>query len=295
MVNPGVGAADLSVIDTDDAPASKGDIRVYGGRINAFGTSGEKFQVGAEVNIRLIETILIVWGLNFNVFDFQSKSNTTIELDHVSIEVPAVAAPFNLFANHANTTIKWRNTHVFHGPTCCLKLNGDVGTHEGAPNVTGDVAPNTPPIGTEWRDIELKDVLVWDGTYWGANGIYRKDVLVDVSSAALNHDVGFDVPAGGATVSTSFKLLKALTGGGGAVQAGLGTGSTGDPDKYAETASLALGQKDQNLHGTFNDGGGDDLKITAETAPGTAGGTVAGSGDEDARVVVYFKLPKTLP
>lgn len=199
-------------------------------------------------------------------------------------------------AVHAGSLIKLWDFRVVGTSGAAIDVGFNTTANvEGTFEYTGSVAPTGLVDGVKWHDTELNDVLVWDGIYWGANGIYRKDVLVDIGVAALDHDIGWNVPANGAVVSTSVKLLKLLTGAGGAVQVGFGTGSGGTSDKYAETASLAADQKDQNLHGTFNDGAGDDLKITAETAPGTSGGTVAGSGDEDVRAVVYFKLPKVLP
>lgn len=219
-----------------------------------------------------------VWFSNFAVMNYYVGTSLT-----------------EWFTNETNAWVYWDNAEIRgqdDGKT--VKL-GSPGVTYGGPRIISDVEPVSVPRGTVWVDWRLGDSLLWDGTYWGSSGIYRKDVLVNIGGAALNHDIGFDVPSGGAVVSQSFKLLKTLTGGGGAVQAGLGTGSGGDPDKYAETAALTAGQKDQNLHVTFNDGGGDDLQITAETAPGTAGGTISGSNDKDARVVVYFTLPKTLP
>lgn len=284
----------LSIIDTSDSLSLKGSVYVRNAVIFAFVTGAAMWSLRGEQEIILDNVRYSLLGVSDSIFDC-NDDDVRFDMSNVHIDAVITVTPIEVFKNHGSATIKWNNTTVEMGPGFTLNLGGSSGTHDNAPRVVADKAPVDPPLGSEWVDTELKDNLVWDGTYWGNLGTYRKDVLVDIGSAALNHDVGWDVPSEGAVVSTSAKLLKALTGAGGAVQVGLGTGSTGDPDKYAETASLASGQKDQNLHGTFNDGGGDDLKVTAETAPGTSGGTVAGSGDEDVRVVVYFKLPKTLP
>jgi hypothetical protein len=117
------------------------------------------------------------------------------------------------------------------------------------------------------------------------NAIARVDILVDIGGAAANHATGFTVPSGSQVLNSAMKLEKALTGAGGAVQAGLGIGGT--PDKYGETADLLAGSGVSISPGTWADGS-DVVNIYAETGPGVAGGTIAGSGDEDARVVIYY-------
>ena len=135
---------------------------------------------------------------------------------------------------------------------------------------------------------------MWNGEYWGHNGIFCKEVKVGIGAAAADHDVGWDVPAGAAVISRAIKLLKLLTGSGGCTGIGFGTGAAGDPDKYGETTTLTADSHDEGLHGTFNDGGGDDLKITATDGGGSATGTVAGSGTEDVLVRIKFRLEPAL-
>jgi len=261
------------------------------------------------------EGVLFFFNSTINVTTFGGAVNALVDCNsEASAQIYWYNSTFNLtklmttdslnaYVNVVGTTrVFYYGLAISVGTGSDIDLNSGVLQESGSPAVRSETDSlrepvSNPPVGTTWTDLLYGETLTWDGVYWdcGGGGVKRQELLVNIGTAALDHDVGFDIPASGAVVSTSFKLLKALTGGGGADRVGLGTGSGGDPDKYAETASLASGQKDQNLHGTFNDGGGDDLKITAETAFGTSGGTVAGSGDEDARVVVYFKLPKTLP
>lgn len=137
-------------------------------------------------------------------------------------------------------------------------------------------------------------IYMWTGSYWCCNGIYCKEVKVGIGAAAADHDIGWDVPANAAVVSRAIKILKSLTGASGCTGIGFGTGASGDPDKYGETTTLTADSHDEGLHGTFNDGGGDDLKITATDGAGTATGTVAGSGTDDVLVRIKFRLEPAL-
>lgn len=297
---------DFSLVDTDAPPsAANGSIKIRDSYLfTSLGAGESMFSLQDGLTFDIQDSVFdqFVLGTGTAMIDFGAGGNpANLKMRSVEITLTIASGSYAVLKNHAAIDTWWNATEVDASANPSLgvpiDLGGSVGGHYGSPRFVSSksIAPTNPVIATVWEDLALGDVLTWDGAYWGNHGIYRKDVLVDIDTAALDHDVGFDVPTSAAVVSASLKLLKALTGGGGAVQVGLGTGSGGDSDKYAETASLAADQKDQNLHGTFNDGGGDDLKITAETAPGTSGGTVAGSNDEDARVVVYFKLPKTLP
>jgi hypothetical protein len=157
------------------------------------------------------------------------------------------------------------------------------------------VAPSSPEVGQLWQDSRTNEILTWDGTYWRVGDLVRVETLVAIGGAAADHDIGWNVPADFDVVKASMRLLKVLTGAGGAVKAGFGTKVAGDPDKYGLTAALTVGNPDQNVNPTWNDGGGDDLGITGCDAAGAALGTLAGSGADDARVMVWMRPAVTLP
>jgi hypothetical protein len=155
-------------------------------------------------------------------------------------------------------------------------------------------APASPDVGDFWHDSRTGETLVWDGTYWRSGNLARVETLVDIGVAAADHDIGWDVPAGFVVIKQSVKILKALTGAGGAVKAGMGTKVAGDPDKYGLTADLLADTTDQAVHGVWADGAGDDLGITACDAAGAALGTLEGSDDEDVQVMVWMLPVVTL-
>ena len=74
---------------------------------------------------------------------------------------------------------------------------------------------------------------------------------------------------------------------------GISDGSDGD--KFAESSALVTNSKASAKQASINIGAGDTIYVHSMTSTGTEGGTLAGSNDEDVRVVVYFTMPKTLP
>lgn len=156
--------------------------------------------------------------------------------------------------------------------------------------------PLNPPLEQLiWHDSRTMEQLACNAAgEWCVGDLKRKELRVDVGVAAADHDCGWDPPAASATIKTSQKILKPLTGAGGAVKAGFGTKAAGDPDKYGLPAALGAGAADQNLNPTWNDGGGDDLGITGCTGAGVAAGTLAGSGDKDVQIMVWYREPVAL-
>lgn len=155
--------------------------------------------------------------------------------------------------------------------------------------------PTSPDTGEIWDDARTGEKLIWDGTYWRVGDLVRRETEVAIGGAAADHDIGWDVPATFDVVKASVRLLKTITGAGGAVKVGFGTKAAGDPDKYALTAVLTANATNQTANPTWNDGASDDLGLTGCDAGGLAAGTLAGSGAADARVMVWMRPPVTLP
>jgi hypothetical protein len=149
------------------------------------------------------------------------------------------------------------------------------------------------PINTVWNDTDLYDILTWDNVYWGTGSLYRTVQLVNIGVAAGNHDVGWDIPSTGNGLYGSIKLLKALTAAGGATGAGLGTVPAA-PSKYGFTTAVTINAAGGDTNATWNDGASDDLQISAVDIGGNPIGTLAGSGVEDVKVVLYWSAHKDL-
>lgn len=210
-----------------------------------------------------------------------------------NVVAPLVAnSTTGLISGDAGAEVEFLNANFYGGGTP-LYIGATNAVIRGFLRVWDTVAPATAPIGTIWEDPELKDTLVWDGVYWGNGSIFRKDLLVDVGSAAVSHTSGWTVPTGAGVINTSANALKALTAGGGATLYGISDGSDGD--KFAESAALIKNSKASAKQASINVGGGDTIYVHSMTSTGTEGGTLAGSNDKDVRVVVYFTMPKTLP
>jgi len=286
------------VVDNDapTAPTS-GIIHVKGGELDFLGMAANQFTFAGDMLVILQECALsLVAVAGGAVFDFNGDSST-LTMVNVNIQTSNFGANPELFTGVANLDVNWNETTIVPQTGSALNMEGTAVTHAGSPyyRSTNADGPIDPATHMEWHDLDLDDKMVWDGTYWTLNGMYRQDVLVDIGGAAANHDIGWNVPAAAYVIRYMWKLLKDLTGAGGAVQCGLGITVGPDPDKYGETANLLTDQEVDSMHATWADGGSDDLQIYAETAPGVAGGTIAGSGDEDARVIVYFMMPNTVP
>jgi len=227
----------------------------------------------------------------YPVFDFNSN-NAELHLSNFDMlyygayAMSANGGSMSLFAENA----KFVAIFSTHG----LNFGSfDTDPNVGFVDVVAATAPPSPPLGTKWHDLSLKDVMVWDGTYWGNGTLYRKDLLVDVGSAAVSHTSGWAVPTGAGVLNVSANALKALTGAGGATLYGISDGSDGD--KYAESAAIIKNSKASAKQASINVGSGDTIYVHSMTSTGTEGGTLAGSNDADVRVVVYFTMPKTLP
>lgn len=154
--------------------------------------------------------------------------------------------------------------------------------------------PASPDDGDTWVDARTGELLTWDGTYWKVGELIRVETEVAVGGAAADHDIGWNVPTGFAVVKASARLLKEITAVT-ATKVGFGTKVAGDPNKYALTPALTAGQVHQSINPTWNDGGGDDLGLTACDNAGAAAGTIAGSGAADVRVMVWMRPLITLP
>jgi len=155
--------------------------------------------------------------------------------------------------------------------------------------------PLNPPEGLIWADGRTGEFLCYDSGDWCVGDLKRKEIWLGIGGAAADHDLGWNVPTGAAVIKTAICLRKSLTGAAGATKAGLGTKAAGDPDKYLLTGSLSANARIQGIHGTWNDGTGDDLAITGCDNAGNASGTLAGSGSEDAQIIVWYRQADQLP
>lgn len=294
MNNTRQNGGSFQIIDSDDAPSNDGYVHLSNGQLSMFVNAATALTVGANVRVfiqNMFFKILYVGTCTF--IDFQSKASTKLEIENSVFSLESPGGDLAFVENNSNTTVKWDGAVFVNDEGSLYNLEGSVGTHIGAPKLKTSIEPTNPPPGTEWRDEELSDNLIWDGTYWGNGSIYRKNLLVDVGGAAVSHSSGWTVPAVAGVINTSANALKALTGGGGATLYGISDGSDGD--KFAESSALTQNSKASAKQASINVGGGDTIYVHSMTASGTEGGTLAGSNDEDVRVVVYFTMPKTLP
>lgn len=231
------------------------------------------------------------WHSSGSMFDLNNAGGR-LYFHNVVAPIVSMATSDLITGDGGGVQVEFLNTN-FYGGGNPMYLGATNATIRGFLRWWDNVMPATAPIGTIWEDPELKDALVWDGTHWGNGGIYRKDLLADVGSAAVSHTTGWTVPTGAGVISVSANALKALTAGGGATLYGISDGSDGD--KFAESSALIKNSKASAKQASINVGAGDTLYVHSMTASGTEGGTLAGSNDEDVRVVVYFVMPKTLP
>jgi len=244
----------------------------------------------------LVLTRVIVSGFIFANRSFIDAANSTFnaDLSDVFFEVYLFGGTtFSLISNGGSSTVYFRGVTFDDVDNGGGNYDISANTVNGEALVQGLKAPVNPFSGLKWHDRELSESLTWDGAYWGNSGIYRKDLLVDVGSAAVSHTTGWTVPTGAGIITVSANALKALTAGGGATLYGISDGSDGD--KFAESSALIKNSKASAKQASINVGAGDTLYVHSMTSSGTEGGTLAGSNDKDVRVVVYFVMPKTLP
>jgi hypothetical protein len=253
-------------------------------------SAGTTITAAGPILVRVYNSILETDSAGDTFVDFASNANGKIEFRGFII---SCNDDTTLLKNiGATTTVEWDEFKAVMQSGKVLTM-GQVATNKGCPTVFADTEPITIPVGTIWCDEELKDKLMWDGTYWGNGSIFRKNLLVDVDTAAVSHSSGWTVPAGAGVINVSANALKDLTGGGGATLYGISDGSDGD--KFAESSALTQNSKASAKQASINVGGGDTIYVHSMTSSGTEGGTLAGSNDEDVRIVVYFTMPKTLP
>jgi len=246
--------------------------------------------------------ITTMGGVGSALVDFNGEASAQIYFYNSTIHVLKFdpADPLDMYLNVAGTTqAYYYGLDLYLDTDSNIDLDSGVLQEYGSPAVRSEIDAMrdpvlNPPPGTTWTDPLYGETLTWDGAYWDCGGgVKRHELLVAVGLAAADHDCGWDPPADSSVLRVSFKLEKALTGAGGAVKAGLGTQTAGDPDKYALPATLLIDVADQSINPTYNDGGGDDLGVTGCDAAGAALGTLEGSDEEDVRVIVWF-LP-TVP
>ena len=281
----------LKIIET---AASTGTRKVYirGGTLS--------FSASSAIPVSIYNLKLYFHGISGDSW-WHLGANSIFDLNNVagSIYFFNVSAPIisnataDVFINAGSATVEFLNTNFYAANGQSLMLGSTFGTVRGSLKLWDEYEPTNPIPGMTWEDPALDDTLVWDGTYWGNGTIYRKDLLVDVGSAAVSHTSGWTVPTGAGVLNVSANAVKALTGASGATLYGISDGSDGD--KYAESAALVKNSKAGAKQASINVGSGDTIYVHSMTSTGTEGGTLAGSNDADVRVVVYFTMPKTLP
>lgn len=291
----------MKVTDSDTPPSTNaGSLLIIGSKINWLSNNDTLFSLAGACQVVLKDVhigVVIAPGSTSTMFDFNNAgSNCRFINVGVTVNFYSDGDQLNIFANQASVDADIAGFNVFTGGPGTdgrIGFGGSLAEQKGSPSVSSSYAPSVAINNTIWHDTRTGELLTWDGTYWGNNGTYRHDVTVAIGSAALEHDVGWDVPSGAAVVSRALKVLKTLTGAGGASGAGFGVGS-GDPSRYGEVATLTADSHDEGVHDAWNEGSGDDLKITATDGGGTPVGTLAGSDDSDVLVRVRFRRESAL-
>lgn len=258
------------------------------------------FSILASSEVHLINskiTLMTNGGVTNALCDFGGAASGQLSFYNSTIHVMKLdpADPLELFDNVAGTTqVYYYGLDLYLDTDSDIDMNSGILQEYGSPAVRSEIDAlrdpvSNPPTGTTWTDPLYGETLTWDGVYWDCGGgVKRHELLVAIGVAAADHDCVWDPPADASVLRASCKLEKDLTGAGGAVKAGLGTKVAGDPDKYALTATLLADAADQSINPTYSDGGGDDLGVTGCDAAGAALGTLAGSDEEDVRVIVWF-------
>jgi len=257
------------------------DLRVFSCRFASYvGNGGHLFDLsGGSNSIR---------AFNINTFKLSPANDFSLAVDCASSSFWGYGKTlFNCWTNGAG------------------QFNFGVGMHWGDSSGRIDYSTdedanepeplNPPKNHMVWYDNRTGEVLTWNGSIWITGTRYRKEMAIGISSTpAAEHDIGWNIPANCHAVKGSMKTLKTLTGAGGCTKAGLGV--AGDLDKYSETSNLSVGNRVGKLNPNPSpDGGGDDLKIYATSGGGVAAGTIAGSGTEDIRLMVWYEAPIIIP
>lgn len=288
----GVGfhCSSFSMIDAD---VGTGTVQFYESTLSLGFESNIAFKFLGGVAVTLRNCIVDCFSTSNNtLFDFNGAGGGLTLLNTCIFPFVFVDTILKLGDNSGAASITWSCPKIqvsSDGKFDCGAWTSVTGFVE----ITANKEPLNPSVGFTWVDTELNDILLWDGTYWGNGSIFRKDLLVDVDTAAVSHSSGWAVPANAGVISTSSNALKDLTSGGGATLYGISDGSDGD--KFAESSALVQNSKASAKQASINVGAGDTIYVHSMTSTGTEGGTLAGSNDEDVKVVVYFTMPKTLP
>lgn len=279
---------DFKIIDAD---VGVGKVEFYESSISFGFESNIAFKFLGAVGVTFRNCYLDCFSLaDDTIFDFNGAAGSLLLIN--TCIFPFVNATLKLADNASASSITWAGSKVGVSSSGTFDL-GAWSFVAGVVTVIAESEPSNPPNGSKWEDLTLKDFMIWDGTYWGNGSIFRKNLLVDVDTAAVSHSSGWTVPTGAGVINISANALKALTAGGGATLYGISDGSDGD--KFAESAALIQNSKASAKQASINVGSGDTIYVHSMTASGTEGGTLAGSNDKDVRVVVYFTMPKTLP
>lgn len=310
-LNPSGGSVGYAVyIDGSEvwAPTITETASSSGGRVMKIRDSVLYFDSTSAVPVTMYDLDLYLenvtddgnwWAIgDYAVFDFKSESGSSLYMYGVSALYSRIGATSGgLFANASATKLYMANVEFTDNALVAGTFEFGTSTFNtirGAMKIRSTIAPSNPLTDTEWFDTAIKEILTWDGTYWGQGLRKRKEVFLVLGSGVASADIGFDVPTGAHLISACTKMLQTCTGEDGCTKLGLGT--VLDPDLYGLTPGLSADQKNRVLNGTFADGGGADLILYACDNAGSVAGTVTGSGEgNDVEVLVYFDVSADLP
>jgi hypothetical protein len=281
-------AAEFNVVDADAAMIGMlAGVIVIGSQLYSL-TTGVTF--AGTGYVKLVNSVWDGSSSGVILINLASKADTQIEFINTTI---LATENTTIFGNiGAGNVAKWKDCRIHVGTGKTLTI-GNLATNVGAPIVSADVAPTTPPAGTIWNDTSLKEILVWDGTNWRSGDVVRLDVKVNVGSAAAFFSVGSSVPSGAAALDAQLNLDKAITGAAGADRLAL-VDTTGSPNIWASTEALTKNSKASEVFAPLVRSIGDDLYLASMSGLVPAG-TIAGSNSLDVRVVVRYRSPVALP